>query len=90
MIENQSPGVALMTSGIDAGLAHVFEDNKVASVFLDSGGESALKSSIRIGYARGASEAVNYLYNLGHRRWAMIAGPQNRHSHVAFSSHVCG
>ena len=88
MIENQSPGVAVMTSGIDAGLAHVFEDNEVASVFLDSGGTSALKSSIRIDYARGASEAVNYLYNLGHRRWAMIAGPQNRHSHVAFKQAV--
>jgi LacI family transcriptional regulator len=90
MIENQSPGVAVMTSGIDASLARVFEDNEVASVFLDSGGTSAWKSSIRINYAKGALEAVNYLYNLGHRSWAMIAGPQNRHSHVAFRQAVEG
>ena len=90
MIENKSPGVAVMTSGIDAGLARLFEENNVASVFLDSGGTSALKSSIRINYAKGATEAVNYLYNLGHRRWAMIAGPQNRYSHIAFKKAVEG
>lgn len=88
MIENKSPGVAVMTSGIDPGLARVLEEGGVVSVFLDSGGTSNLKSSIRIDYAKGAYQAVNYLYNLGHRRWAMIAGPQDRYSHIAFRQAV--
>ncbi len=83
MIENKSPGVAVMTSRVDSSMAKRLAERGVASVFLDSDGAGPLKSNIRIDYAKGAGEAVRYLHTLGHRRFALIAGPQDRASHVA-------
>ncbi len=88
MIENKAPGVAVMTSRVDASMADLLERNGVASVFLDSGDVGAIRSNVRLNYAKGANEAINYLYNLGHRRFALIAGPQNRPSHVAYRQAV--
>lgn len=88
MIQNQAPGVAVMTSRVDSALSKVLEENGVAAVFLDSGSISPLRSDIRLNYAKGTHEAVNYLYNLGHREFALIAGPQNRPSHVAYKEAV--
>ena len=84
MIENKAPGVAVMTSRVDPSTAGVLERNGVAAVFLDSGDVGPTCSNVRLNYAKGANEAINYLYNLGHRRFAFIAGPQNRPSHVAY------
>jgi len=83
MIENKSPAVAVMTSRVDAGMAKMLAERGIASVFLDSDGAGPLKSNIRIDYAKGAGEAVRYLHTLGHRRFALIAGPQDRASHIA-------
>ena len=88
MIENKSPGVAVMTSRVEPQMARLLAGQGVASVFLDSGGPGPLKSNIRLNYAKGAGEAVNYLHHLGHRRFALIAGPQNRASHAAYRSAV--
>ena len=84
MIENKSPGVAVMTSRVEPRMARLLAEQGVASVFLDSDGPGPRKSNIRLNYARGAGEAVRYLHNLGHRRFALIAGPQNRASHAAY------
>jgi len=84
MIENKSPGVAVMTSRVDSGMALKLAERGVASVFLDSDGVGPLKSNICIDYAKGAGEAVRYLHMLGHRRFALVAGPQDRPSHAAF------
>lgn len=88
MIENKSPGVAVMTSRVEPRMARLLAEQGVASVFLDSDGPGPLKSNIRLNYARGAGEAVRYLHNLGHRRFALIAGPQNRASHAAYRTAV--
>jgi DNA-binding LacI/PurR family transcriptional regulator len=84
MVENKAPGVAVLTSGVDPALAGLLESNGVASIFLDAGSVGPKRSNVRLNYAKGANEAVHYLYNLGHRDFALIAGPQNRHSHVAY------
>jgi DNA-binding LacI/PurR family transcriptional regulator len=57
-------------------------------VFLDAVGPGRRRSNIALDYARGAGEAVRYLHTLGHRRFALIAGPQSRPSHVAFRTAV--
>lgn len=88
MIENKVPGVAVMTSRVDPSLAGVLEENRVMSVFLDSERISEGRSNVRINYAQGADEAVNYLYNLGHRDFAFIAGPGNRSSHAAYKAAI--
>jgi DNA-binding LacI/PurR family transcriptional regulator len=84
MVENKAPGVAVLTSGVDPALARLLESNGVASIFLDAGSVGPKRSNVRLNYAKGANEAVHYLYNLGHWDFALIAGPQNRHSHVAY------
>lgn len=84
MIENKAPGVAVMTSRVDPALGALLEANGVSSIFLDAGSVGPKRSNVRLNYAKGAVETVNYLYNLGHREFALIAGPQNRPSHVAY------
>lgn len=88
MVENKAPGVAVLTSRVDPALATSLEANGVASVFLDSGSVGPKRSNVRLNYTKGAVEAVNYLFNLGHREFALIAGPQNRPSHVAYRDAV--
>ena len=88
MIENKAPGVAVMTSRVDPSMAGLLERNGVASIFLDSGSVGQTKSNVRLNYAKGSNEAINYLYNLGHRRFAFITGPQNRPSHLAYGEAV--
>lgn len=88
MIENKSPGVAVMTSRVDPTMAKRLAERGVVSVFLDSGGPGPRKSNIRLDYGKGAGEAVRYLHTLGHRRFALIAGPQNRASHLAYREAV--
>ncbi len=88
MIENKSPGVAVMTSRVEPEMAQLLAEYGVAAVFLDADGPGPRKSNIRLNYAKGAGEAVRYLHNLGHREFALIAGPQSRASHVAYRDAV--
>jgi DNA-binding LacI/PurR family transcriptional regulator len=84
MIENKSPGVAVMTSRVDPTMAQRLAEHGIASVFLDAEGPGPRRSNLRLDYAKGAGEAVRYLHTLGHRHFALIAGPQSRASHAAF------
>jgi LacI family transcriptional regulator len=88
MVENKAAGVAVLTSRVDPALAGLLEAHGVASVFLDAGSVGPKRSNLRLNYTKGANEAVNYLHNLGHREFALIAGPQNRPSHVAYREAV--
>jgi LacI family transcriptional regulator len=88
MIENKSPGVAVMTSRVDPKMARYLAEHGVASVFLDSGGPGPCKSDIRVDYRKGVRGAVRYLHHLGHRDYALIAGPQSRASHAAYRQAV--
>lgn len=90
MIENKVAAVAVMTSRVDPQLARTLEDHGVATVFLDSGSVGTWRSNVRLDYVTGAHEAINYLYNLGHRNFAFVSGPQNRSSHVAYRAAVTG
>ncbi len=90
LIENKSPGVAVMTSRVDATIARRLAERGVVSVFLDSDGPGPRKSNLRLDYASGAGEAVRYLHTFGHRRFALVAGPQNRASHAAYRQAVEG
>ncbi len=88
MIENQAPGVAVMTSRVDPEMGKMLDENGVVSIFLDSGAVGPLRSNVRLNYEKGVNEAINYLYNLGHRDFAFVAGPHNRPSHVAYRDAV--
>jgi len=84
MLENKAPGVAVMSSRVSGEMAVRLAERGVASVFLDSDGPGPRKSNIRLDYQQGCGEAVRYLHTLGHRRFALIAGPQSRASHAAY------
>ena len=84
MIENKSPGVAVLTSNADPAMQQYLASHSVASVFLESGGASRLKADIHLDFEHGAGAAVNYLHHLGHRDFALIAGPQDRASHRSY------
>jgi DNA-binding LacI/PurR family transcriptional regulator len=84
MIENKSPGVAVLTSNADPAMQQYLASHGVASVFLESGGATQMKADIRLDFQQGAGAAVNYLHRLGHRGFALIAGPQHRASHRSY------
>ncbi len=84
LIENRAAGVAVMTSSVDPKLATLLSEAGIASVFLDAGTPGRRRSRIRLDFGTGARAAINYLHNLGHRDYALVAGPQNRPSHVAY------
>jgi LacI family transcriptional regulator len=88
MLAQQTPGVAVMTSSITPAEAKLLHDGDVATVFLDAARAGRRQGSVRIDYAKGTQEAMTYLFNLGHRRFALIAGPQGRPSHAAYRADV--
>ncbi|MGH9433692.1 MAG: LacI family DNA-binding transcriptional regulator [Terriglobia bacterium] len=80
MIENQAPGVAVMTSEMDPDLAKELAANEVAVVFLDVGEVKPWMSNIRVNYSRGISQAILHLRELGHQDFAFISGPKTLRS----------
>lgn len=88
LIENKAPAVAVMTSQVDPALLDLLAANKIETVMLDGARVAPHRSSLRLRYERGAVEGVQCLYNLGHRDLAMIVGPQDRRSHVAYRTAV--
>jgi DNA-binding LacI/PurR family transcriptional regulator len=77
MIENKVRGVAVMTSELPGNLGAELAAHQVAVVFLDMGSVEPYISNIRVDYARGIRQAIDYLFELGHRDFAFIAGPQS-------------
>lgn len=82
MIENNVQGVAVMTSEIPGHVTSALVSHQIATVFLDVGHVGRYTSNIRVDYAGGIYQAIDYLFRLGHRDFAFIAGPQNLRSAV--------
>jgi DNA-binding LacI/PurR family transcriptional regulator len=75
LIGLQVPGVAILTSQIDPGIADILKERNIAAVYLDLGRVGPLISNLILEYENGISEAVEYLADLGHRRIAYLGGP---------------
>jgi LacI family transcriptional regulator len=84
MIENMVRGVAVMTVSVQAAIAAELKAHHVPVVFLGLGLVQPYVSNIRVDYTAGANEAIEYLYGLGHRSFAFIAGPQERPSSLMY------
>jgi LacI family transcriptional regulator len=67
--------VAIMTSEMDRSLTQQLAHRDIPMVFLDVGQVDKHVSNIKVDYARGISQAVGHLLELGHRRIAFISGP---------------
>jgi DNA-binding LacI/PurR family transcriptional regulator len=75
LIGLQVPGVAILTSQIDPGIANILAERNIAAVYLDLGRVGPHISNLILEYEHGIIEAVEYLSSLGHRSVAYIGGP---------------
>jgi len=83
MIRHSVRGVAVMTSEISMRLIHELARRKIAVTFLDLAPARGYISNLRIDYASGVEQIVQYLYKQGHRRIAFVAGKPKLKSNVA-------
>ncbi len=84
MLENRVRGVAVMTSQFDRELEAQLTGKDIPLVLLGSPPARKYRSNIAINYQKGLSEAIRYLYQLGHRDMALATGPQDQVSAIAF------
>jgi len=80
MIENGVRGVAIMTSSATEATALELASRQIAVVVVDLETTRKGISSITIDYSGGMREAADHLAQLGHKRVAFVAGPDERRS----------
>jgi len=82
LIESDVRGVAVMTSSIDKATASELIDAGIGVVFCNVSPVEKLVSTISIDYQRGIEQAIEHIVGLGHRRAAVIAGPDDNRTAV--------
>src|SRR5690242_7376655 len=80
LIERDARGVAVMTSSVDKSALSDLIAAGIGVVFCNLGPAEKLVSNISIDYQRGISQAIEHVIQLGHRRTAVIAGPEDNHT----------
>ena len=83
MMAHSVSGVAIMTSEISARLIDELAQRKIAVTFLDLAPARGYVSTLRIDYASGIEQTVNYLVEQGHRQIAFVAGRPKLKSNLA-------
>ncbi|HEY6400698.1 MAG TPA: LacI family DNA-binding transcriptional regulator, partial [Blastocatellia bacterium] len=76
MLQSGVRGVAVMSSALDREAVESLKASGIGVVFYNLGPAEKLISNIQIDYLTGISQAVDHLIELGHRRIAVISGPQ--------------
>lgn len=82
LLESDVRGVAIMTNSLDQSVTSELTDAGVGLVFCNLGPAGRLVSNIAIDYERGISQAIAHIFELGHRRTAVIAGPEDNRTAV--------
>jgi LacI family transcriptional regulator len=82
LIESDVRGVAVMTSSIDKPAASELIDAGIGVVFCNVGPAEKLLSTISIDYQRGIEQAIEHIVGFGHRRAAVIAGPDDNRTAI--------
>ena len=82
LIESDVRGVAIMTSSLDKGVTSELTAAGIPLVFCNLSPAERLVSNIAIDYQRGISQAIEHAVELGHRRVAVIAGPEDNRTAV--------
>jgi DNA-binding LacI/PurR family transcriptional regulator len=82
LIESDVRGVAIMTSSIDQPLTSELTAAGVGVVFCNLAPSGKLISNISIDYQRGIAQAIEHVVALGHRRAAVIAGPEDNRTAI--------
>jgi DNA-binding LacI/PurR family transcriptional regulator len=76
LVERDVRGVAIMTSSIDITATAELTDAGIGVVFSNLCSANTLVSNISVDYSTGISQAIEHVVGLGHRRAAVIAGPE--------------
>jgi DNA-binding LacI/PurR family transcriptional regulator len=77
LVQSDVRGVAVVTSSIDTNMTSQLIDAGIGTVFCNVCPPSKLVSNICIDYQRGVLQAIEHIVALGHRRAAVIAGPES-------------
>jgi LacI family transcriptional regulator len=76
LVESDVRGVAIMTSSIDNAATHELTSAEIGVVFSNLCSADKFVSNITVDYSGGISQAIEHATQLGHRRTAVIAGPE--------------
>lgn len=76
LVESDVRGVAIMTSSIDDSATSTLTEAGIGVVFCNLCPPNKLVSNITINYRRGVLQAIEHVAVLGHRRAAVISGPE--------------
>jgi LacI family transcriptional regulator len=83
LVESDVRAVAIMTSSIDDSATTELIEAGIGVVFCNLGFADKLISNIFIDYSRGIRQAIEHVVQLGHRRTAIIGGPEgNRTAYI--------
>jgi DNA-binding LacI/PurR family transcriptional regulator len=82
LIESDVGGVAVMTSTIDKDMASELTAAGIGVVLCNVSPADKLLSTISIDYERGIAQVIEHIVGLGHRRVAVIAGPDDNHTAI--------
>src|SRR5438046_4271774 len=83
MMEHNVRGVAVMTSEISMQLIHELARRRIAVTFLDLAPVGTYIINLKIYYFSGVEQIIKYLYTIGHRRIAFVAGRPRLKSNIA-------
>lgn len=91
LVESDVRGVAMMTSSIDNTSTQELTSAGIGVVFSNLCSAGRLVSNITVDYSSGISQAIGHVAQLGHRRAAVIGGPEgNRTAATITQSLIAG
>jgi LacI family transcriptional regulator len=91
LVESDVRGVAMMTSSIDNTSTQELTSAGIGVVFSNLCSAGRLVSNITVDYSSGISQAIEHVAQLGHRRAAVIGGPEgNRTAATIAQSLIAG
>ena len=76
LIENSVRGVAVVTSSLEDSAITTLTEKGIGVVTCNPVAVDRLVSTVTIDYRQGLNQAIEHVASLGHRRAAVIAGPQ--------------
>ena len=82
LLESDVRGVAIMTSSLPKNMTSELVAAGIGVVFCNLSPPEKLVSTITIDYQRGISQSIEHIVGLGHRRAAVIAGPEDNRTAV--------
>lgn len=75
MLQRRVDGVAIMTSEMEDRLIRTLGQRQIPMIFMDTAGGGRGARAVNVDYTGGITEAMQYLFRLGHRDIAFISGP---------------